>query len=79
MQTGIRVGDDRADRLVDLMGNRRCEFAQSCDASDMRELGTSLRQRFFGLLRAHRGGYIAADAAVTEEPALAVKDRFAAC
>ena len=45
---GVRVGRDRRERLVHLVGDRRRQLAQRRDASDVRELGLRLLQRLDG-------------------------------
>jgi len=60
-QTGLGVGDDGGERLVDFMGDRGGQLTQGCHARDMRQLHLCLVQRFLCLLRANRRGYVAAD------------------
>ena len=38
-KAGLAIGDDRGERLIDLMRNRRADLSQSGDAAGMREVG----------------------------------------
>jgi hypothetical protein len=49
-QAGLAIRHDRRERLVDLMRNRRGQFAQGADARDVFELATRVMQRVLRLL-----------------------------
>jgi hypothetical protein len=46
-QTGVTIGHNRGERLVDFMSYSGGKFSESRQASDMRQLGPSLMHLFF--------------------------------
>src|SRR6266566_6109287 len=60
------------------MCDRRGQLSKSRHAGDMREVRQRLMQFFLGLFCANRLGYVAGDAAVTEETSFSIKNGLAA-
>ena len=59
-QTGAGAIDDRAERLVDFMGDRGCHLSQSCHPRNVGQLHLRVVQRIFGPLALDELAYLAA-------------------
>ena len=77
VQTGVGVGDDGRQRLVDLMGDRGRELAHRRHAGDVRELRLRLLQRFLGPLRSVMSLLVSSVAAGRPWPSLCKDQRLA--
>src|SRR6516162_3132314 len=59
-QTGTCAVDDRAERLVDFMGNRGSHLPQSCHPRNVSQLHLGVPQRILGLLALDELAYLTA-------------------